>query len=120
MRIKIDLYRRWARIVDEAQLADFAAELVDRFGPRPDPVEQMISQGEMRIWAHQMSIRSIHIEDDYVVFSYADRAAIRALVDRSKGHLRLVDDQTAYLPMSQAIATSGRVTESVKSLLRPE
>jgi transcription-repair coupling factor (superfamily II helicase) len=120
MRNKIDLYRRWARIVDEQQLADFAAELVDRFGPLPEPVEQMLSLGELRIWAHQRSIRSIHVEDHYVVFGYADREQTRRLVARSEQRLRMVDGRTAYLPLSKEIVTTSKVIETVKSLLRPD
>ena len=44
MRLKIDLYRRLARVADREQLAEIGAELVDRFGPRPPEVEHMLAR----------------------------------------------------------------------------
>jgi len=119
MRTKIELYRRWSRITDEQQLADFAAELVDRFGPRPESVEQLLSLGQLRLWAHKRRIRSIHTEDGYVVLTFGDETEMGRLRDRSEGRLRLVDQQTAYLPIRSDLAASGDLVDEVKSLLRP-
>ena len=45
MRLKIDLYRRLARVSTAAELADFAAELLDRFGPPPPLVRASAGAG---------------------------------------------------------------------------
>ena len=45
MRLKIDLYRRLARVSNLSELADFRAELVDRFGPPPPPVRASAGAG---------------------------------------------------------------------------
>ena len=70
MRLKIDLYRRLARVSNRAELDDFRAELVDRFGPPPPVVQHLLELAEMRIAAHRWRITSIHLEDQYVVFRY--------------------------------------------------
>ena len=75
MRLKIDLYRRLARIATPAELADFRGELADRFGPPPPVVEQLLALAELRIAAHRWQISAIHLEDQYVVFEYASAAA---------------------------------------------
>ncbi len=58
MRLKIDLYRRLARVTDLEHLSEIAAELVDRFGPRPPEVEHMLALSELRLLAHRWGVRS--------------------------------------------------------------
>jgi transcription-repair coupling factor (superfamily II helicase) len=119
MRLKIDLYRRLARVTDGADLADFRAELADRFGPPPVPVEHLLDLAELRIFAHHWAIPSIHIEDQYVVFTYTSAEKIRRLARRETGRLRVVDDRSAYLPVEQGLANQEPLTNLLKALLRP-
>ena len=56
MRLKIDLYRRLARVANVSELDDFRAELVDRFGPPPPAVQQLLLLAEVRIAAHRWRI----------------------------------------------------------------
>src|SRR5208283_2189960 len=42
MRLKIDLYRRLARVSSRSELEDFRTELIDRFGPPPAVVQRMM------------------------------------------------------------------------------
>ena len=78
MRLKIDLYRRLARVADQQELAEMAAELVDRFGPRPPEVEHMLARTRAALLAHGWQIDSIHLEDGFAVLRYTAAAANRA------------------------------------------
>ncbi|MGO8689757.1 MAG: transcription-repair coupling factor [Thermoguttaceae bacterium] len=118
MRPKIDLYRRLARIATPAELADFRGELVDRFGPPPAVVEQLLALAELRIAAHRWQISAIHLEDQYAVFEYASAGRIRELAAQSGGALRVVDGRTAYLPLDGSVAEGEAVRRRVKSLLQ--
>jgi transcription-repair coupling factor (superfamily II helicase) len=120
LRLKIDVYRRIARLATIDEWQDLGAELVDRFGPHPAPVERLLSLARLRIWAARHAIESIHVEDQFVVFGYTDRSRIETLAESSAGRLRVVDDSSAYLPVRQDIIESGQVVETVESLLRPE
>ncbi|MGP1394229.1 MAG: transcription-repair coupling factor [Inquilinaceae bacterium] len=42
LHVRLDLYRRIARLVDQAEIDSFAAELIDRFGPLPPEVENLL------------------------------------------------------------------------------
>ena len=42
LNVRMDLYRRLSRLIDRAELDGFAAELIDRFGPLPDEVENLL------------------------------------------------------------------------------
>jgi transcription-repair coupling factor (superfamily II helicase) len=118
MRIKIDLYRRLSRMTAERDLNEFHAELADRFGSVPAPVEQLVKLARLRIWAHGWKLGSIHIEGQYVVLGYKDHRQLNLLVARSQGQLRIADDQSAYLPMGEEIADSGKVVEALETLLQ--
>ncbi|MGC3970846.1 MAG: transcription-repair coupling factor [Pirellulales bacterium] len=84
-RHKIDLYRRLSRVATLQELNDLATEMADRFGPRPDAVERLLERMELRVLAHGWGIESIHVEEKYVVFGYADRTKIERLGKLLKG-----------------------------------
>ena len=119
MRTKIDLYRRLARIGTERDLDDLRAELADRFGEVPAPVEQLIELGRLRIWAHQHLLEAIHLEGKYAVLTYSNRGPLGRLVERSGGALRVADARSAYLVLGPDADDPDRVLSRLKSLLRP-
>ncbi len=41
--LRLQLYRRLATLDEEAEIESFAAEMIDRFGPMPDEVKQLMS-----------------------------------------------------------------------------
>jgi transcription-repair coupling factor (superfamily II helicase) len=120
MRLKIDLYRRVARLSTIAEWDELAAELVDRFGPRPPEVERMLLLARLRIWAHGWQIQTIHLEDGFAVLGYTDRRRMEQLAKKSGGRLRIVDDSSAYLPLGKELSESQQIVAAVESLLRPE
>jgi transcription-repair coupling factor (superfamily II helicase) len=118
MRLKIDLYRRLARVASGPELEDFRTELVDRFGPPPDVVQRLMVLAEIRIAAHRWQIHAINREDQYVVFRYSPGSQIRNLASLSQGRLRVVDGRSAYLPMDQRLTQPDQILDCVKSLLQ--
>jgi transcription-repair coupling factor (superfamily II helicase) len=119
MRTKIDLYRRLARLADEAELDDFHAELGDRFGAPPESVERLIELARLRIWAHQRRIEAVHLEGRYAVLTYASRPELDKLLARSGGKLRVADARSAYLPLEGQETDADAVLARLKTLLRP-
>mgnify|MGYP001198628028 CR=1 FL=1 len=119
MRLKIDLYRKVARLGSIAEWEDLRAELVDRFGAWPPEVERVLLMARLRIWAHQWQIESIHQEDGFIVFGYTGSRQIAQLVKKSVGKLRVVDDQSAYLPVAKDLRNPEQILQAVQSLLQP-
>jgi transcription-repair coupling factor (superfamily II helicase) len=120
LRLKIDLYRRLARIASEEQLTDFAAELVDRFGQLPVEVERLLALAELRIAARRWHIDAIHFEPPYLVFDYVLRQTIDTLAAANGKRLRVVDDRSAYLTVPPELRTPDGHLTSAKSVLRSE
>ncbi len=119
MRSKIDLYRRLARVSEPGELADFRAELADRFGDPPPVVQRLLELAGLRIAARHWGVQRIHWEDQYLVLDYRSGGQIRRLADRSGGRLRVVDGRSAYLPLGQGVTASDGALEAAKSLLLP-
>jgi transcription-repair coupling factor (superfamily II helicase) len=118
MRLKIDVYRRLGRVSNALELADIRAELADRFGPPPPEVQHLVELAATRVAAHNWGISSIHLEDQFAVFRYSSGRQIRQLADLSGGKLRVVDGQSAYLPLDKDVTDSAAVMCEVKSLLQ--
>ena len=117
MRMKIDLYRRMSRAERFDDLGDLEAELVDRFGPPPEPVMQLLSLAALKMEAAVWQITAIGIEDAFLAFSYSNRHRIEQLARANHGRLRVVD-RKAYLPIPKLATTPEKLIELVKSVLR--
>jgi transcription-repair coupling factor (superfamily II helicase) len=119
-RVKIELYRRLARLRTLAHLADFRQELNDRFGAPPKPAENLLAEAELRILAGNWKIERIHVEGEYVVFTYRDGKAMEALSRRRRGRIRIVDAKHAYVPLGEDPLKTPEIVGVVQSLLKTE
>jgi transcription-repair coupling factor (superfamily II helicase) len=118
IRAKIDLYRRIGRVTEASELKDLEAEMVDRFGPLPPPARRLLSLMELRLLAHAWQINSLHLEDHFLVLGYSSRSQVTMLAQRGRQGLRIVDDQSAYLPLGKGVLDPDEVLQTAKSLLR--
>ena len=118
MRAKIDLYRRLARIEDFDALAELREELIDRFGPIPEPVRDLLLLSELKLEAAVWQIVSIRVEGRHLVFRYSHRGRVEQLAQLRQKQLRIVDDHSAYLTIPKGFADSRQLTEWAKSTLR--
>jgi transcription-repair coupling factor (superfamily II helicase) len=118
MRLKIDLYRRMARVAATEELADLEAEMLDRFGPPPAPVGRLARLAELRIAAAEWKIDAIRREEGFLVFDYGTRPRIEQLAATKPGRLRIVDDRSAYLPLEKGVKTFEQLFAAAKSMLR--
>ncbi|QEG39048.1 Transcription-repair-coupling factor [Roseimaritima ulvae] len=98
MRHKIDLYRRISRIDGATQITEIREEMLDRFGPPPEPVERMLQLAELRLDAAIWLISSVTSEPRFLVLHYSDASRIEQLARRSKLPVRIVDGRKAYVP----------------------
>jgi transcription-repair coupling factor (superfamily II helicase) len=115
IRHKIDLYRRLSRIDDIRKLGDLRQELEDRFGTPPETVTRLLEVAELRIDATLWSIKSIAIEEEYLVLAYGDKRRIEQLARRHGNKLRVLDHQKAYWPIAEEKRSLLEVARSIFS-----
>jgi transcription-repair coupling factor (superfamily II helicase) len=68
---KLELYRRLGRAEDEAAVEEVRADLVDRFGPPPAPVERLLDVARLRLAAERAGIASLSRESGQLVVRFA-------------------------------------------------
>jgi len=116
--LRLQLYRRLARVTSEEDISDLRAELGDRFGPLPEEGENLLYQLQLKLYALAAGVKAITVEEEQVVMradtlEELDRARLqRRLGDRARVARRAVwlplDDgdrwRTALVAVLQAIA----------------
>ena len=75
---KLEAYRRFAAIHTEADVAALRAELRDRFGPSPEPVEGLFRAVAVRMAAEKAGVPEVRAETGRVTLKWPhyDRAAV--------------------------------------------
>jgi transcription-repair coupling factor (superfamily II helicase) len=67
---KLELYRRLARARSGGDVAAFRQEVLDRYGPMPDPVVRLIEVVELRLAAEAAGVASISREEGWLVVRF--------------------------------------------------
>ena len=96
-KLRIEVYRRLARLRDAKTLEDFRQELRDRYGPHPEPVEWLLRTTEVRLLCVRWQIAGIHRDGPDLIFTYRNADRAKQLAARSGGRLKVVDDKHLYL-----------------------
>jgi transcription-repair coupling factor (superfamily II helicase) len=126
-RLRIEAYRRLARVRRVERVEDFHQELRDRYGPVPGPAEWLLRLAELRILAARWKVATVHLEKPPagvsgptdVVLGYKSAKRIKALAERSGGRLRVVDADSAYFRLRGREEAPPALYEALKHLLRP-
>jgi transcription-repair coupling factor (superfamily II helicase) len=120
MKQKIEIYRKLSQIESVEQLAEWEAELRDRFGPLPPEVERLREVRQLQVFAHHWQIDDIHLEaPKYAVFRYRNPRKIGQLAKRWEGQLRVVDALSAYLVLPERELSTDELVATLKSVLQP-
>jgi transcription-repair coupling factor (superfamily II helicase) len=137
-KLRIEVYRRLARVRRPERLDEFRQELRDRFGPIPERVEWLLRLAELRLLAARWQIGTIRLEGQGtewastrterphrdgplkidVVLHYRSPRSIQRLANRSGGRLRIVDDSTAYFRLQPDEIAPAALFTCLKELLR--
>ncbi len=67
-RLRLEMYKKLAAVVDETQLADIEAELVDRYGAPPEPVRNLVEVARLRTVARAAGVGDIAVQGNHVRF----------------------------------------------------
>ena len=61
-RLRLEAYKKLAQVVSEAELGEVEAELIDRYGPLPEPVSNLVAVARLRVLARQAGITEIAVQ----------------------------------------------------------
>ncbi len=81
--LRMSLYRRLARLGSSEEVVAFAEELVDRFGPPPEEVKQLLEVVEIKLAARTAGIERLDAGDKGLILTFRDGrfANPQALID---------------------------------------
>jgi transcription-repair coupling factor (superfamily II helicase) len=71
--LRLQLYRRMAQLHTLAEVKEMARELEDRFGQRPEVVDNLLYQIRLKVLASRAGVRSIYADDGSVVLQGRSR-----------------------------------------------
>ena len=95
---RLSLYRRLAGLEDEAEIDSFAAELIDRFGPLPQAVENLLEVIAIKRLCRAAGIEKVDAGPKGAVIafrneSFANPAGLVAMIAGEAGTMKLRPDQ---------------------------
>jgi transcription-repair coupling factor (superfamily II helicase) len=96
--VRLGLYRRIAALTDRREIDGFAAELIDRFGPLPREVENLLEIIAIKRACREAGIERIEAGPKGAVITlrgnrFANPAGLVELIQRNAGTLKLRPDQ---------------------------
>src|SRR5580692_3705339 len=140
--VRLGLYRRIAQLTSRRERDAFAAELIDRFGPLPAEVENLLEIIAIKRYCREAGIEKLEAGPKGAVISlrenrFANPAGLVDLIQRNAGTLKLRPDQrilyqrnwddanarlTGVAKLVQALAKIARTTqpEAAAQLPKPK
>src|SRR6476659_2202273 len=100
--LRMGLYRRLGDLEDRPAIDEFAAELIDRFGPIPDETANLLRIVEVKLSCKAASIAKLDLGPKGAVVTFADGgfpdlAGLLGYIDRLKGAAKLRPDSKMAL-----------------------
>jgi transcription-repair coupling factor (superfamily II helicase) len=103
--VKIDIYKRLARIEDPRDIEALRVELRDRFGPLPAPAEAMLALAQLRIIGGALGIEGVLVRGDEARITFRDSA-----VPKVKGLSAAFHDVQFQAEVRRAVPLSLKLT----------
>jgi transcription-repair coupling factor (superfamily II helicase) len=100
--VRLGLYRRLATLIDRAEIDGFAAELIDRFGPLPAEVENLLQIVAVKRLCKAAGVEKVEAGPKGAVISFrenrfANPDKLIELIQKSAGTMRVRPDQRLVL-----------------------
>jgi transcription-repair coupling factor (superfamily II helicase) len=101
LNVRMSLYRRLATMADQNEVEAFAAELIDRFGPLPPEVENLLQLTEIKALCKKAGIETLEAGPKGVVVAFRNNAppnpdGVIALIAAKANTMRIRPDQRLF------------------------
>jgi transcription-repair coupling factor (superfamily II helicase) len=94
LNVRLGLYRRVATLVDRAEIDGFAAELIDRFGPLPEEVENLLQIVAIKRLCRDAGVEKIEAGPKGALVSFHQDS-----ISNLEGLVRFVQDQAGLVKL---------------------
>ncbi|MCW9002538.1 MAG: transcription-repair coupling factor [Rhodospirillales bacterium] len=100
--VRLSLYRRLASLGDDGEIESFAAEMVDRFGPLPDEVENLLKVVSIKVLCRKSGVEKVDAGPKGAVISFRNNqfsnpAGLVAFINEQVGTAKLRPDHKLVL-----------------------
>lgn len=116
-RSRLDIYRRLVTSTTTRDLEQLEHDLVDAFGPIPQPVNQLLQVAEIRILARNFGVSSISLRPPDVVFLIDRVGTAEPLFRDAPGSVRLPDEKTVHWRLPPKYLESGTLLPILRRML---
>ena len=116
-KLRMEVYRRLARIRDVRKIEDFRTEMRDRYGPVPEAADWLLRLTELRLLAARWQVSNVHRNGKDIVLTYRSEKRIKQLTAHSKGRLKVIDEHSAYLRLQEGEDEAKKLYALLKGLL---
>jgi transcription-repair coupling factor (superfamily II helicase) len=105
LNVRMSLYRRLSTLADQAEVEAFAAELIDRFGPIPPEVENLLQLTAIKALCKKAGVESLEAGPKGVVVSFRSAVppnpeGVIAMIAQKAGTMRIRPDQKLFYTRS--------------------
>jgi transcription-repair coupling factor (superfamily II helicase) len=119
--MRLAAYKELSAAADEAQLADLALGLRDRYGELPEPAANLLEIMSVKIAAKKAGVARIDAGKESLTITFTGHATISpdkvmALLKKNKGRIRLIPEYTLQVTLPDE--TLRTASESVKKCLQ--
>ncbi|MDA3648050.1 transcription-repair coupling factor [Saccharopolyspora indica] len=97
-RLRLEAYRKLAAAADEEALEAVRAELVDRYGPLPEPVERLLKVARFRQRCREHGVREVTLQGTSL------RLAPLELLDSKQVRLKRLYPKAVYKPAVRTVS----------------
>jgi transcription-repair coupling factor (superfamily II helicase) len=99
LNVRMSLYRRLSSLAGKSEIDGFAAELIDRFGPIPEEVENLLKIVSIKQLCHAAEVAKIEAGSKGATISFRNNAfpnpaGLIAFITNERGTMRVRPDQT--------------------------
>jgi len=117
---RLMIYKKLTQPVDEAEIDDIRAELIDRFGPLPMAAVYLLEVMRIRVLLKGLLVKEIEVAAGELVLSFHERTpvspdAITALLRKEKGKYRFTPQFRLYARLADS-SFDGVLAEARKLL----
>jgi len=117
-RGKLEMYRRLSMAGRLEEIEDIERRLIDRYGPLPVEVNNLLERSRIAILAKDYKITSIFNQDSFLVITGRAPHLLRRMFRRVKQEVRFVDEMTAHLMLPRRHLSDRELLRFLKKCLK--